>query len=466
MVVKISILLVNLNNLEYTKECLNDLLNQDIVFNLRLIDQNSSEFGTKEFFDEFFSRHQNGDFYGKINFLEVLNTGFNKPLNHLWNEYMNESLTDFVCLLNNDVKVSPNFLSSAVTILENEPKVGVVNHITNNIKFSSWSDSLNYIVMESPYRQGWDPIFRKSCYNNIPENLNFFYGDDFIYSKLYESGYKGAYVLNSPMIHFEKSTTTEKGGLRDCSEDGNFFFSLNLYYKNLTFNEELCRWKPEFFEILKTDRVSIINNIIEKNNFKNYLEIGVRDTSECFDLINCESKDSVDPGFEREINNVKYKLTSDEFFKQLDLGNLDKDSKYKWDIIFIDGLHLSYQVDLDIKNSLNHLSENGIIVVHDCNPPTLSHAREDYSNYNTTAKALWNGTVWKTFFKMRCTENNLDMCVIDCDWGVGLIKRGSQILCDIHNPYFEYSIFDKHRVKSLNLIQVNQFQDWLLNPFY
>jgi len=466
MVVKISILLVNLNNLEYTKECLNDLLNQDIVFNLRLIDQNSSEFGTKEFFDEFFSRHQNGDFYGKINFLEVLNTGFNKPLNHLWNEYMNESLTDFVCLLNNDVKISPNFLSSAITILENEPKVGVVNHITNNIKFSSWSDSLNYIIMESPYRQGWDPIFRKSCYSNIPENLNFFYGDDFIYSKLYESGYKGAYVLNSPMIHFERSTTTEKGGLRDCSEDGNFFSSLNLRYKHLTFNEELCRWKPEFSEILKTDRISIINNIIEKNNFKNYLEIGVRDTSDCFDLINCESKDSVDPGFEREINNVKYKLTSDEFFKQLDLGNLDKDSKYKWDIIFIDGLHLSYQVDLDIKNSLNHLSENGIIVVHDCNPPTLSHAREDYSNYNTTAKGFWNGTVWKTFFKMRCTENNLDMCVIDCDWGVGLIKRGSQILCDIHNPYFEYSIFDKHRVKSLNLIQVNKYQDWLSNPFY
>jgi hypothetical protein len=45
-------------------------------------------------------------------------------------------------------------------------------------------------------------------------------------------------------------------------------------------------------------------------------------------------------------------------------------------------------------------------------------------------------------------------------------KRGSQILCGIHNPYFEYSIFDNHRVKSLNLIQVNQYQDWLLNPFY
>jgi hypothetical protein len=214
------------------------------------------------------------------------------------------------------------------------------------------------------------------------------------------------------------------------------------------------------------DRISILNHLILKYNFKTYLEIGVRNTFECFDLINCESKDSVDPGFETHINNVKYKLTSDEFFEQLDFGNLDKDSNYKWDVIFIDGLHLSYQVDRDITNSLNHLSENGIIVVHDCNPPTLHHAREDYSNYDTPAKGIWNGTVWKTFFKMRCTEPNLDMCVVDCDWGVGLIKKGSQKICEVNNPYFEYSIFDKNRVNSLNLIKINQYQEWLINPFY
>ncbi len=61
MPVKISVLLVNLNNLEYTKQCLDDLLNQDIVFNLRLVDQNSSETGTKEFFDDFFTKHSNGN---------------------------------------------------------------------------------------------------------------------------------------------------------------------------------------------------------------------------------------------------------------------------------------------------------------------------------------------------------------------------------------------------------------------
>ena len=253
MDIKISVLLVNLNNLDYTKQCLDDLLNQDIVFNLRLIDQNSSELGTNEFFNNFFTKHSNGEFYGKINFLEVLNTGFNKPLNHIWNEYVKDSHTEFICLLNNDVRLSPNFLSSAIFVLEKEPSVGFVNHVTNNLLYSSWSNSLDYVIMKTPYRQGWDPIFRKSSYTNIPENLNFFYGDDFIYSKLYESGHQGAYILNSPMIHFERSTTIEKGGVRDCSEDGSVFQGLNLQYKNLTFNEVLCKWKPEFFNISKKE---------------------------------------------------------------------------------------------------------------------------------------------------------------------------------------------------------------------
>jgi ubiquinone/menaquinone biosynthesis C-methylase UbiE len=271
----ISVLLVNLNNLDFTKQCLEDLLNQDTVFNLRLIDQNSSESGTKEFFDNFFSRHSRGDFYGKINYLEISNTGFNKPLNHLWNEYMSEAQTDFVCLLNNDVRISPNFLSSAISVLEKEEKVGAVNHVTNNLEFSEFSDVLKYSIMDSPYRQGWDPIFRKSCYTPIPEDLKFFYGDDFIYSNLYSLGYKGAYILNSPMIHLERSTTEEKGGSRDCSEDGEAFHTLDLEYKNLSFNEEICRWKPEFYEIKNKEigygKESYITRDPDVNSWRDHL---------------------------------------------------------------------------------------------------------------------------------------------------------------------------------------------------
>ena len=249
MSVKISVLVVNLNNLSYTKQCVEDLLNQDVEFNLRLIDQNSTEEGTKIYFNSLYISYMKGEL-GKINFLEVSNTGCNLPLNHLWNEFVTSSSTDFLCLLNNDVRLPPNFLSSSISVLEKEPLVGFVNHVTNNLNYSSWSDILEYKIMEEPYRQGWDITCKKSCYNQIPKELTFFYGDDYIYSKLYSSNYKGAYIFNSPIIHFERSTTTEKGGSRDCTPDSNVFNLLELEHKNLKFNE-LSKWKPQFNNIIK-----------------------------------------------------------------------------------------------------------------------------------------------------------------------------------------------------------------------
>jgi SAM-dependent methyltransferase len=249
MITRISVLIVNLNNLEYTKNCINDLLLQDIQFNLTIIDQNSSEEGTSEYLDDLFSKHSEGNFYGKINILGIYNTGYNKPLNYIWNEFVENSDTEFICLLNNDVRISPNFLSSSITVLDTNPNLGIVNHTTNSKEFQTWSNNLNYIIQETPYRQGWDLIFRKNVFLKIPEELTFFYGDDYLFSKLYENGYFGAYVLNSPIIHYERSTTTEKNGMRDSSIDYEQFEKIDLKYKNLNFNEELSKWKPEFNQI-------------------------------------------------------------------------------------------------------------------------------------------------------------------------------------------------------------------------
>ena len=233
----ISVLVVNLNNLEFTKDCVSDLMSQDCNFNLTIIDQNSSEEGTKEYFS---TLPEN---------IEFIQNDYNVNLNQLWNWFVLKSNTPYICLLNNDVRIAPNFLSSAIQVLEKEPNVGFVNHISNNKDYQVWSFELNYKIIETPYRQGWDPIFRKESYNQIPNELSFFYGDDYIYSKLYSSGMKGAYVLNSPMIHFERSTTVEKGGQRDASPDNLYFHQLDLEFKNMSFVEELSKWKPEFNKI-------------------------------------------------------------------------------------------------------------------------------------------------------------------------------------------------------------------------
>lgn len=248
---RISVLVVNLNNLDYTKNCINDLLNQDTLFNLTIIDQNSSEEGTSKYLDELFKQHIEGDFYGKIHVLSIFNTGYNKPLNNIWNEFVNESDTEFICLLNNDVRLSPNFLSSSIELMDSRLDVGIISHTTNSKNYQSWSKTLEYVIPDSHYRQGWDMVFRKKLYVNIPEQLKFFYGDDFIFSKIYEQDYLAAYILNSPIIHFERSTTIEKNGFRDATPDYFEFVDIDVKYKNLTFNEEYSKWKPEFLEILE-----------------------------------------------------------------------------------------------------------------------------------------------------------------------------------------------------------------------
>jgi len=207
------------------------------------------------------------------------------------------------------------------------------------------------------------------------------------------------------------------------------------------------------------NRVSIINLIQEKYNFSNYLEIGVRRTEDCFDHVKCSTKHSVDPGFENPNNPATYPFTSDEFFLKLKSNQLDLPLDYKWDIIFIDGLHLAPQVEKDILNSLEHLSENGIIVLHDCNPflyeSNYTRLIEDYWNQ------AWNGTVWKPIYKLRTSRPDLSVCTVNVDEGVGLIKRGSQELIPFNNPYFEYKVFQKEVKTALNTIDYSQINDWL-----
>ena len=92
------------------------------------------------------------------------------------------------------------------------------------------------------------------------------------------------------------------------------------------------------------DRIEIINSLIKEYKFVKYLEIGVRNKNDCFNYINCDIKHSIDPGYEYYNNEAEYKFTSDNFFLLLEQNMLDLDHEYKWDIIFIDGLHLATPV--------------------------------------------------------------------------------------------------------------------------
>ena len=203
-------------------------------------------------------------------------------------------------------------------------------------------------------------------------------------------------------------------------------------------------------------RYEIINSLIKKNGFKSYLEIGVANPKDCFDFIECERKDSVDPGVEFKENPVKYKMTSDEFFHLLNTNNLDNHPDFKWDLIFIDGLHISTQVMKDILNSLNHLSWNGYILLHDCNPPSIHLAREDY--YVNGRQEEWNGTVWKAIYWLKSNRADLTVDVVDTDWGVGIVSKAPSQPVPFDNPFYEYNQMCNNRKRDLGLISVEEFK--------
>ncbi|HEX7845517.1 MAG TPA: class I SAM-dependent methyltransferase [Chitinophagaceae bacterium] len=214
-------------------------------------------------------------------------------------------------------------------------------------------------------------------------------------------------------------------------------------------------------EINKTPlRSDIINYLLASLGKKetNYLEIGVRNPANNFDKIISSTKYSVDPGVEFKENPVDFKLTSDEFFEQLGKGQI-LSKELRFDVIFVDGLHTADQTDKDIENALAFTTENGFVVLHDCNPPTESHARETYEYWASPAMDYWSGTTWKAFFKYRKSPV-VHSCCIDTDWGVGIISKKIKLgsPSTIHNPFFEYSLLEKNRKESLNLIRFDELK--------
>lgn len=197
------------------------------------------------------------------------------------------------------------------------------------------------------------------------------------------------------------------------------------------------------------NRTDIINTLIKKYELTRYLEIGVRDCTVNFDKINCKHKVSVDP---QPVKSVTYKTTSDIFFKK---------NKNIFDLIFIDGLHTRIQCNKDVENSLSVLSDNGFIVIHDCNPEKKEHTKS-YQEYLKT-RGVWNGTVYKSFIEQKEKHKNSDYSffVVNTDYGCGIITKNIK-------PFGAYNVilqdeiswefFNENRKKLLNLISIEEFK--------
>ena len=206
-------------------------------------------------------------------------------------------------------------------------------------------------------------------------------------------------------------------------------------------------------------RLDIINYLIKARHYTSYLEIGMDNPAVNFQKVKCAVKESVDPydpnsryctdwtqeKLKEYLPFLTYRMTSDQFFEVY--------PQKKYDVIFIDGLHLENQVDRDIFNALKHLNPGGVVIVHDCLPTTPQSQSEE----NPTGD--WVGTVWRSIVKYTLyTPCNVK--VIDTDWGVGIIEYTDDT--DFVVPErldMDYAHFLFHRDEFMHIYNWTQISD-------
>lgn len=191
-------------------------------------------------------------------------------------------------------------------------------------------------------------------------------------------------------------------------------------------------------------RWEVINWLITKKGYESYLEVGVKD-GYCYDRVKCVEKKGIDIDLKTDSDGT-VQISSDDFFT----GPKRQEC---FDIIFIDGDHHEKQVLTDITNALGALSEDGAIVMHDCNPKKAVYATPERGEN----QPLWSGTAYRAYLRFKEVDERLSMCVVDVDWGCGVITFGRQELIDLPENYV-WEDFDKNRVEWLNLISVEEFK--------
>jgi len=184
--------------------------------------------------------------------------------------------------------------------------------------------------------------------------------------------------------------------LDDTREEMLHYFT--MLYKSCDLYEVIE--EPEFLErpIFNTplaERHSIINRFTQPES--KYLEIGV-EYGETFQRVHFLNKIGVDPDPKYNDASIQ-RMTSDDYFR------FGVSHDIMFDVVFIDGMHHAENLIDDFNNTLQHLSDGGIVFLDDVMPHSHDEQlkvprRHYYENGILKYREPWTGDVWKVLYYM------------------------------------------------------------------
>jgi O-antigen biosynthesis protein len=236
----VSIIVPVFNQSHYTFNCLNSLKSiQSIRYEVIVVDDASTDDTQKVLRD--------------ISGIKIIVNDNNSGFIRSCNRGAAEAQGEFICLLNNDTKVSPNWLKSLLETINNDLSIGAVGSklIYPDGKLQEaggiiWKDAsgcnfgrlddptkpeYNY-VREVDYCSGASLLVRSKLFKNIggfsEEFLPAYYEDTDLCFTIRSLGYKVMYQPKSQVIHFEgiSSGTDIKSGVKKYQQTNAIKFEI------------------------------------------------------------------------------------------------------------------------------------------------------------------------------------------------------------------------------------------------
>lgn len=224
----VSIIIPVFNQSNYTFNCLNSLKSiRSIEYEVIIVDDASTDDTQKVL--------------GDISGIKIITNGNNAGFIRSCNRGAAEAQGEFICFLNNDTKVFPNWLKSLLEVMNNDLTVGAVGSKliypdgrlqeaggiiwkdASGCNFGRLEDSTdpeyNY-VREVDYCSGASLLLRRELFKSIggfsEEFLPAYYEDTDLCFTIRSLGYKVMYQPRSQVIHFEgiSSGTDIKSGVK------------------------------------------------------------------------------------------------------------------------------------------------------------------------------------------------------------------------------------------------------------
>lgn len=161
----IGIIVLNFKNAIDTIECVESLKQIDYKNYFVVIVDNNSQDGS---FEELIKK------YPEFDVLETgVNRGYAAGNNYGINYALNKG-ADYICILNNDVVVNPDFLGNLVKYMEMHSEIGIVGgnicEYYNRLVVQSTGFKINFYTARTPFINGGKSL--SSIINQKPVNSN------------------------------------------------------------------------------------------------------------------------------------------------------------------------------------------------------------------------------------------------------------------------------------------------------